>query len=162
MYIHTDGQQVSSASNSKVDLAWQELDRYKQMTEREKRELDHERQSLNLTTNQAAPPTSRPLPIPAKPVATLLSMWTAREHHKASTNHVEFAGRRKFGERAELYLFMKNSGRYEYSLQAYYVIIFWQKKQHLLWLKLCRSYTNLHVQLIHPLSLSLTQCCGSS
>ena len=125
-----DGQQVSSASNSKVDLAWQELDRYKQMTEREKRELDHERQPLSLTTNQA-PPTSRPLPIPAKPVATLLSMWTAREHHKASTNHVEFAGRRKFGERAELYLFMKNSGRYEELLQAYYYVInFLAKKKY--------------------------------
>ena len=93
-----------------MDLAWQELDRYKQMTEREKRELNHERQPLNLTTNQT-PPTSRPLPVPAKPVATLLSMWTNKEHHKANTNHVEFAGRRNFGERAELYLFMKNSGR---------------------------------------------------
>ena len=111
MYVTTEGQQVSSGSTSKVDLAWQELDRYKQMTEREKRELDHERQPLNPATNQA-PPTTRPLPVPAKPVATLLSMWTAKEHHKASTSHVEFAGRRNFGERAELYIFMKNNARY--------------------------------------------------
>ena len=90
LHVTTEGQQGSSGSTSKVDLVQQELDRYKQMTEREKRELDHERQPLNPTTNQA-PPTTRPLPIPAKPVATLLSMWTAKEHHKASTSHVEFA-----------------------------------------------------------------------
>ena len=108
----------------KAEVAWKELDRYQQMTEREKREFnhsvserhqDHSKQLQlhphTLTSNQT-PPTSRPLPVPAKPVATLLSMWTAKEHHKASSNHVEFAGRRNFGERAELYLFMKNSGRY--------------------------------------------------
>ena len=110
---YIDGQQLSSGSSSKVELAWQELDRYKQMTEREKRELNHgmaERHPHDLPTNQT-PSTSRPLPVPAKPVATLLSMWTAKEHHKASTNHVEFAGRRNFGERAQLYLFMKTGGR---------------------------------------------------
>ena len=94
------------------------------MTEREKREVnsqtvagghhEHNKQMLlhshNATSNQTQL-SSRPLPVPAKPVATLLSMWTAKEHHKATSSHVEFAGRRNFGERAELYLFMKNSGR---------------------------------------------------
>ena len=119
---YLESQQISVPS-SKVEAAWQELDMYQQMTEREKREANHgvtgghhdqSKQMLihshNSTSNQT-PPTSRPLPVPAKPVATLLSMWTAKQHHKASSNHVEFAGRRNFGERAELYLFMKNSGR---------------------------------------------------
>ena len=110
-----------ATSSSKVEAAWEELDRYQQLTEREKREInlrgterlqDNSKQLPNHgpPTSQA-PPTSRPLPVPAKPVATLLSMWTAKEHHKANSSHVEFAGRRNFGERAELYPFMKNSGR---------------------------------------------------
>ena len=117
LFFFTVESQQASGVSSKVEAAWQELDRYQQMTEREKRELNHGDQtkqllahSHSLAANQT-PPTSRPLPVPAKPVATLLSMWTAKEHRKASSNHVEFAGRRNFGERAELYMFMKNSGR---------------------------------------------------
>ena len=53
----------------------------------------------------------KPLPIPAKPVASLLSIWTGRLHRKATGSHVEFAGRVGYGERADLYSKLK-SGRW--------------------------------------------------
>ena len=50
----------------------------------------------------------KPLPVLAKPVASVLSIWTSRQRSKASSSHVEFAGRR-YGEKAELYPSLNNS-----------------------------------------------------
>ena len=49
------------------------------------------------------------LPIPAKPVASILSIWTARQRNKANSSHTEFAGRLNYGSRAELYPSLNNS-----------------------------------------------------
>lgn len=44
----------------------------------------------------------------AKPVASLLSIWTTQLNAKASHGHPEFRGRNSQTNKAELYSFMKN------------------------------------------------------
>ena len=91
--------------------------RYQQMTEREKRDFnlgdrnnDHGAwkppSHLHPTSSQQQP--SKPLPVLAKPVASVLSIWTSRQRSEANSYHLEFAGRR-YGERAELYKLLNNS-----------------------------------------------------
>ena len=91
--------------------------RYQQMTEREKRDFnlgdrnnDHgawkHPSHLHPTSSQQQP--TKPLPVLAKPVASVLSIWTSRQRSEANSYHLEFAGRR-YGERAELYKLLNNS-----------------------------------------------------
>lgn len=94
------------------------------MSEREKRDFnqgdrnnDHGvwKQAPHLHSTSASHQPSlaqqqpfKPLPVLAKPVASVLSIWTSRQRAKASNSHVEFAGRR-YGEKAELYPSLNNS-----------------------------------------------------
>ena len=91
--------------------------RYQQMSEREKRDFnlgdrnnDHgtwkHPSHLHPTLSQQQP--SKPLPVLAKPVASVLSIWTSRQRSEANSYHLEFAGRR-YGERTELYKSLNNS-----------------------------------------------------
>jgi hypothetical protein len=50
-----------------------------------------------------------PYPIPAKPVASLLSIWTTKLNAKASAEHPEFKGRLSSqSNKADLYGYMRN------------------------------------------------------
>ncbi|XP_011402687.2 PREDICTED: protein asunder homolog isoform X2 [Amphimedon queenslandica] len=51
---------------------------------------------------------SSPYPVPAKPVASLLSIWTTQLNAKAMQGRPEFRGRATQSNKAELYTFMKN------------------------------------------------------
>ena len=42
------------------------------------------------------------VPVPAKPTGSLLNLYTAQQRSKASTTHIEFAGR-SYGDIADLY-----------------------------------------------------------
>ena len=50
--------------------------------------------------------------MPAKPVASVLSIWSARQCNKASSSHMEFAGRMNYGNKAELYPALNSNTRY--------------------------------------------------
>ncbi|KAL5516104.1 hypothetical protein EMCRGX_G001375 [Ephydatia muelleri] len=93
--------------SSSHDLAWADLDRYQQMTEREKKDTNQGANNNDHGVWRATGPPSvtlqqKPMPIPAKPVASLLSIWTTRQRSRGGS-HPEFAGRLVHGSKAELY-----------------------------------------------------------
>ena len=80
------------------------------MTEREKRDFNyndrnnsHGNWGTASIKSEGSAHTGAPLPVPAKPTGSLLSLWSAKQQSKANSGHLEFAGR-SYGERkAELY-----------------------------------------------------------
>lgn len=105
---------AAAAAGGKKELGWQELDMYQQMTEREKKDFSSEnrnndhgvwkQQTPSSSLHQQAPLLPNQLSNPAKPVSSLLAIWSSRERKRATGSHAEFAGRVNFiGRPAKLY-----------------------------------------------------------
>ena len=85
------------------------------MTEREKKDFSSENRNndhgvwkqqtpSSSSLHQQAPLLPNQLSNPAKPVSSLLAIWSSRERKRATGSHAEFAGRVNFiGRPAKLY-----------------------------------------------------------
>ena len=89
------------------------------MTEREKSDFNlGDKNNEHGTWKENSAPSQQKqqpklVPMPAKPVASVLSIWSARQRNKASSSHMEFAGRMSYGNRAELYTTLKSNTRWD-------------------------------------------------
>lgn len=95
-----------------ISFCMLKLVRYQHMSQREKRDFNFNdvNNSHGNWKHPSAPgaeskslPGPLAMPVPAKPTGSLLALWGAKEKSKASSSHMEFAGRSYGGAKAELY-----------------------------------------------------------